>query len=262
MLTDTDQPGYAVGNAPRCARRRHLCRATGHRPDGAVLTRRRACSRSDLDRPHQHAHAQSARSLTAPRSRCTSAGCARRAATDPGRLPAAPPSATPRTAPKVQRLAALPVGLGVVPAPAGARRTTDRPRRRRVCVRKRGDTVEAGAARRDPRLDEAFFDAAAAKGARGLRAGDEPPRPRAIVLDTIGRARRHTTPGQPDAECIRRPGLRLRRWAVLRAASQPATASMTGTTFGHWRCSRRLRGTTPTVKPTIAPYRPGHRHGK
>jgi len=89
----------------------------------------------------------------------------------------------------VQRLAALPVGLAALHLGAG-RRTKDEPVDHAVgivCAKKRGDHVEAG----EPLAElHARDDASAAEAAATVLAayevGDEPPRARGIVLDTLG----------------------------------------------------------------------------
>jgi thymidine phosphorylase len=56
-----------------------------------------------------------------------------------------------------------------------------------VCLRKRGDAVEAGAPLAEIHArDEASADAAATAVLAAYELGDEQPRPRAIVLDTLG----------------------------------------------------------------------------
>jgi pyrimidine-nucleoside phosphorylase len=89
----------------------------------------------------------------------------------------------------VQRLAALPVGLAALHLGAGRREKGDAVDHAVgvVCRRKRGDAVEAG----EPLVEiHARDDGAAADAAGHVLAayelGDEPPRPRPIVLDTLG----------------------------------------------------------------------------
>jgi thymidine phosphorylase len=89
----------------------------------------------------------------------------------------------------VQALAALPVGLAALHLGAG-RREKDDPIDHSVgvvCQKKRGDAVEAG----EPLAEiHARGEASAAEAAADVLAaytiGDESPRPRPIVLDTLG----------------------------------------------------------------------------
>jgi thymidine phosphorylase len=89
----------------------------------------------------------------------------------------------------VQRLSALSVGLAALHLGAG-RREKDDPVDHAVgvvCLKKRGDAVESGEplaeihARDEHAADEAADDVLAA-----YELGDEPPRARPIVLDTLG----------------------------------------------------------------------------
>jgi pyrimidine-nucleoside phosphorylase len=89
----------------------------------------------------------------------------------------------------VQRLAALPVGLAALHLGAGRREKEDSIDHAVgvVCHKKRGDTVEEG----EPVAEiHAGTEQAAVEAATGVLAayelGDEPPSPRAIVLDTLG----------------------------------------------------------------------------
>jgi pyrimidine-nucleoside phosphorylase len=89
----------------------------------------------------------------------------------------------------VQRLAALPVGLAALHLGAGRREKEDAIDHAVgiVCRKKRGDVVEEG----EPLAEiHAADDRSAAEAAASVLAayelGDEPPRPRAIVLDTLG----------------------------------------------------------------------------
>jgi pyrimidine-nucleoside phosphorylase len=89
----------------------------------------------------------------------------------------------------VQRLAALPVGLAALRLGAG-RRTKDEPVDHAVgivCAKKRGDRVEAGEPLADLHArDEATADEASATVLAAYELGDEPPRARGIILDTLG----------------------------------------------------------------------------
>ena len=89
----------------------------------------------------------------------------------------------------VQRLAALPVGLAALRLGAG-RRTKDEHVDHAVgivCAKKRGDRVEAGEPLAELHArDEATADEAATTVLAAYELGDEPPRARGIVLDTLG----------------------------------------------------------------------------
>ncbi|HEY2374190.1 MAG TPA: thymidine phosphorylase [Gaiellaceae bacterium] len=89
----------------------------------------------------------------------------------------------------VQRLAALPVGLAALRLGAG-RRTKDEPVDHAVgvvCTKKRGDRVEAGEPLAELHArDDATADEAATTVLAAYELGDEPPRARGIVLDTLG----------------------------------------------------------------------------
>jgi pyrimidine-nucleoside phosphorylase len=89
----------------------------------------------------------------------------------------------------VQRLAALPVGNAALGLGAG-RRTKDDAIDHAVgvvCLKKRGDAVEEGEPLAEIHArDEASAAEAAATVLGAYELGDEAPRPRAIVLDTVG----------------------------------------------------------------------------
>jgi pyrimidine-nucleoside phosphorylase len=89
----------------------------------------------------------------------------------------------------VQALAALPVGLAALHLGAG-RREKDDPIDHSVgvvCLKKRGDAVESGEPLAEIHAsDEASAGEAAADVLAAYTIGDEPPRPRPIVLDTLG----------------------------------------------------------------------------
>jgi pyrimidine-nucleoside phosphorylase len=89
----------------------------------------------------------------------------------------------------VQRLAALPIGVAALHLGAGRRAKDDAIDHAVgvVCLKKRGDAVADGEplAEVHARDEESAAEAAAAVLA-AYELGDEPPRPRGIVLDTIG----------------------------------------------------------------------------
>ena len=89
----------------------------------------------------------------------------------------------------VQRLAALPVGMAALHLGAG-RGEKDAPIDHAVgvvCLKKRGDAVEEGEALAEIHArDEQSANEAATEIATAYELGDEPPRARPIVLDTLG----------------------------------------------------------------------------
>src|SRR5207302_6241951 len=89
----------------------------------------------------------------------------------------------------VRRLAALPVGLAALHLGAG-RNEKDDPIDHAVgivCVKKRGDEVESGEPLAEIHArDERAADEAAETILAAYEIGDDPPRPRPIVLDTLG----------------------------------------------------------------------------
>jgi len=89
----------------------------------------------------------------------------------------------------VQRLAALPVGMAALHLGAG-RAEKDAPIDHAVgvvCLKKRGDPVEEGEPLAEIHArDEQSADDAAGEVSRAYELGDEPPRARPIVLDTLG----------------------------------------------------------------------------
>ena len=89
----------------------------------------------------------------------------------------------------VQQLAALPVGLAAVHLGGGRRAKDDAidPSVGVVCLKKRGDAVEDGEPLAEIHArDESSAETAAADVLAAYVLGDEPPRPRSIVLDTLG----------------------------------------------------------------------------
>jgi pyrimidine-nucleoside phosphorylase len=89
----------------------------------------------------------------------------------------------------VQRLAALPVGVAALHLGAGRRAKDDAIDHAVgvVCLKKRGDAVAAGEPLAEVHArDEESADAAAIAVLGAYELGDEPPRERGIVLETIG----------------------------------------------------------------------------
>ncbi len=197
VLTDMDQPlGRAVGNALEVREAAATLRGEG--PAGLHRARARrvgapAGALRPRHRPRRGARpAPSARSPKALPRRRTSAGCAAQGGDpDESALPTAP-LIREVFAPRggfVQRLGALAVGLAALHLGAG-RRTKDDAVDHAVgvvCRAKRGDAVEAGAplAEIHARDEESASDAAAAVLA-AYELGDDEPRARGIVFDTIG----------------------------------------------------------------------------
>ncbi len=196
VLTDMDQPlGRAVGNALEVREAIATLRGEGP-PDFTELVLDAAAhllALSDLgiDRAEARRRAELAvadGSATAAYERWIRA---QGGDPDEAALPKAPivREVFASRAGWVQRLAALPVGLAALHLGAG-RREKDAPIDHAVgvlCRKKRGDAVELGEplavvhARNERTADEAAEDVLAA-----YELGDEPPRARPIVLDTLG----------------------------------------------------------------------------
>ena len=196
VLTDMDQPlGRAVGNALEVHEAIATLRGEGP-PDFTELVLDAAAhllALSDLgiDRAEARRRAELAvadGSATAAYERWIRA---QGGDPDEAALPKAPivREVFASRAGWVQRLAALPVGLAALHLGAG-RREKDAPIDHAVgvlCRKKRGDAVELGEplavvhARNERTADEAAEDVLAA-----YELGDEPPRARPIVLDTLG----------------------------------------------------------------------------
>ncbi len=196
VLTDMDQPlGRAVGNALEVHEAIATLRGEGP-PDFTELVldasaHLLALSDLGIDRAEARRRAELAvadGSATAAYERWIRA---QGGDPDEAALPKAPivrEVFAPRAG-WVQRLAALPVGLAALHLGAG-RREKDAPIDHAVgvlCRKKRGDAVELGEplavvhARNERTADEAAEDVLAA-----YELGDEPPRARPIVLDTLG----------------------------------------------------------------------------
>ena len=196
VLTDMDQPlGRAVGNALEVRESVAVVRGDGP-PDLTELVLG-ACAHllalSDLDvdvaggRALAEAVVAEGSALTAYERWIRAQG----GDPDEAALPKAPlvrEVFAPRDG-YVHRLAALPVGLAALRLGAG-RQTKDEPVDHAVgvvCAKKRGDRVEAGEPLAELHArDEATADEAAAAVLAAYELADEPPRPRGIVLDTLG----------------------------------------------------------------------------
>jgi pyrimidine-nucleoside phosphorylase len=196
VLTDMDQPlGRAVGNALEVREAADTVRGNG--PADFTELVLDACahllSLSDLgvDRDEGRRRAEAA---VADGSAYAAYQCWIRAqGGDPedAVLPKAPfvrEVFAPRSG-HVQAVAALRVGTAALHLGAG-RREKDDPVDHAVgivCLKKRGDTVEEGEPLAEIHArDEAAVDEGAADVLAAYTLGDEAPRPRAIVLDTIG----------------------------------------------------------------------------
>ena len=196
VLTDMDQPlGRAVGNALEVRESVAVVRGEGP-PDLTELVLD-ACAHllalSDLDvdvvggRALAEAVVADGTALTAYERWIRAQG----GDPDEAALPRAP-LVREVVAPRggyVQRLAALPIGLAALRLGAG-RRTKDEPIDHAVgivCAKKRGDRVEAGEPLAELHArDDATADEAAATVLAAYELGDEQPRARGIVLDTLG----------------------------------------------------------------------------
>jgi pyrimidine-nucleoside phosphorylase len=195
MLTDMDQPlGRAVGNALEVREAVATVRGEGP-PDFTELVLDASAhllTLSDLgiDRPEARARAERAvddGSATAAYERWV-----RAQGGDPDE--AALPKArvirevfAPRSG-YVQRLAALPIGLAALHLGAGRRAKEDAIDHAVgvVCLKKRGDAVDEGEPLAEIHARDEQSAEAAATIAAAYEFGDEPPRARGIVLDTIG----------------------------------------------------------------------------
>jgi pyrimidine-nucleoside phosphorylase len=196
VLTDMDQPlGRAVGNALEVRESVAVVRGEGP-PDLTELVLD-ACAHllalSDLDvdvaggRALAEAVVADGTALTAYERWIRAQG----GDPDEAALPKAPlvrEVFAPRDG-YVQRLAALPVGTAALHLGAG-RRTKDEEVDHAVgivCTKKRGDRVDAGEPLAELHArNEATADEAATTVLAAYELGDEPPRARGIVLDTLG----------------------------------------------------------------------------
>jgi pyrimidine-nucleoside phosphorylase len=196
VLTDMDQPlGCAVGNALEV--REALETVQGHGPPDLTelvldaSAHLLALSDLGIDRSEGRARAERAVADGSAFAAYERWVRAQGGNPDVAALPAAPlvrEVLAPRGG-HVQRLAALPIGMAALHLGAG-RRTKDDAIDHAVgvvCLCKRGDAVEAGAPLAEIHArDEASADAAATTVFAAYELGDEQPRPRAIVLDTLG----------------------------------------------------------------------------
>jgi pyrimidine-nucleoside phosphorylase len=196
VLTDMDQPlGYAVGNALEVREAVATLHGEGP-PDFTELVLDASAhllALSDLGIDRAEARVRVERAIADGSAVAAYERWVRAQGGDPDLavLPKAPfvrEVFSPRGG-LVQRLAALPIGVAALHLGAGRRAKDDAIDHAVgvVCLKKRGDAVADGEplAEVHARDEESAAEAAAAVLA-AYELGDEPPRPRGIVLDTIG----------------------------------------------------------------------------
>ena len=196
VLSDMDQPlGRAVGNALEVREAVATLRGEGP-PDLTELALDAVAhllALSDLAIDHAEARARAERAVADGSAVAAYERWVRAQGGDPDEaaLPKAPlikEVFAPRAG-YVQRLAALPVGHAALVLGAG-RRTKDDDIDHAVgivCRKKRGDAVEDGEPLAEIHArDETSAGEAAAAVLAAYELGDDAPRPRAIVLDTVG----------------------------------------------------------------------------
>jgi pyrimidine-nucleoside phosphorylase len=196
MLTDMDQPlGRAVGNALEVHEAIATVRGEGP-PDFTELVLDASAhllTLSDLGIDRAEARTRAERAVADGSATAAYERWVRAQGGDPDE--AALPKAglirevfAPRSG-YVQRLAALPIGLAALHLGAGRRAKEDAIDHAVgiVCLKKRADAVDEGEPLAEVHArDEQSADEAAATIAAAYEFGDEPPRARGIVLDTIG----------------------------------------------------------------------------
>jgi len=196
VLTDMDQPlGRAVGNALEVREALATVRGEGP-PDFAELVLESSAhllALSDLGVDRAEARARAEQAVADGSAVAAYERWVRAQGGDPDEaaLPKAPVIRevfAPRAG-HVQRLAALPVGLAALHLGAG-RREKDEAIDHAVgivCRKKRGDAVEEGEPLAEIHAaDERSAGEGAAEVLRAYELGDEEPRARSIVLDTLG----------------------------------------------------------------------------
>ena len=196
VLTDMDQPlGRAVGNALEV--REALAVVRGEGPPDVTELVLDACAHllalSDLGIGEPEARARAERAVADGSALAAYERWIRAQGGDPDEhaLPKAPlirEIFAPQSG-YVQRLAALPVGIAALHLGAG-RRTKDEQIDHAVgivCTKKRGESVDEGEPLAEIHArDDASADEAASMLLAAYELGDEPPRERGIILDTIG----------------------------------------------------------------------------
>jgi pyrimidine-nucleoside phosphorylase len=196
VLTDMDQPlGCAVGNALEVREALDVVRGRG--PADLTELVLDACAHllalSDLGIDEREGRARAEAAVADGSALAAYERWIHAQGGDPAEeaLPKAPliREVFARRAGHVQRLAALPIGIAALHLGAG-RRTKDDAIDHAVgivCAKKRGDAVEEGEPLAEIHAhDEASAGEAAAAVLAAYELGDEPPRARGIVLDTLG----------------------------------------------------------------------------
>jgi pyrimidine-nucleoside phosphorylase len=196
VLTDMDQPlGHAVGNALEVREALATIRGTGPVDFAELVLDASAhlLALSDLGVDRAEARRLAEQAVADGSAAAAYETWVRAQGGDPDEavLPKAPlirEVLAPRAG-HVQRLAALPVGVAALHLGAGRREKADAIDHAVgvVCRKKRGDAVEEGEplAEIHARTEQAAVEVAADVLA-AYELGDEPPPPRAIVLDTLG----------------------------------------------------------------------------
>jgi pyrimidine-nucleoside phosphorylase len=196
VLTDMDQPlGYAVGNALEVREAFATLHGAGP-PDFTELVLDASAhllAFSDLGIDRAEARVRVERAIADGSAVAAYERWVRAQGGDPdvAVLPKAPfvREVLASRGGLVQRLAALPVGVAALHLGAGRRAKDDAVDHAVgvVCLKKRGDAVADGEPLAEVHArDEESAGAAAAAVLAAYELGDEPPRARGIVLDTIG----------------------------------------------------------------------------
>ena len=196
VLTDMDQPlGRAVGNALEVREALATVRGEGP-PDFAELVLESSAhllALSDLGVDRGEARSRAEQAVADGSAVAAYERWVRAQGGDPDEaaLPAAPliREVFAARGGHVQQLAALPVGLAALHLGAGRREKDDAIDHAVgvVCLKKVGDSVEDGEPLAEIHAaDEPSAVEAAAEVLGAYELGDEPPRPRAIILDTLG----------------------------------------------------------------------------
>jgi pyrimidine-nucleoside phosphorylase len=196
VLTDMDQPlGRAVGNALEVREALATVRGEGP-PDFAELVLESSAhllALSDLGVDRGEARSRAEQAVADGSAAAAYERWVRAQGGDPDEaaLPAAPfiREVFAARGGHVQRLAALPVGLAALHLGAGRREKDDAIDHAVgvVCRKKVGDAVEEGEPLAEIHAaDEQSAVDAAAEVLGAYELGDEPPRPRPIILDTLG----------------------------------------------------------------------------
>jgi pyrimidine-nucleoside phosphorylase len=196
VLTDMDQPlGRAVGNALEVREALATIRGEGPADFNALVLDASAhlLALSDLGIDRAEARRRSEQAVADGSAVAAYERWVRAQGGDPeeASLPKAPfvREIFASSAGHVQRLAALPIGLAALELGAGRHTKEDRVDHAVgvVCLRKRGDAVQDGEPLAEIHArDEQSAEEAARSVLAAYELGDEPPRVRSIVLDTLG----------------------------------------------------------------------------